>query len=384
MATTYKDNNNVNLIVTNEDLTFTNPENISITELCKPYSDYSEMQYYFRFDFDGTYSYNPYIQIKTTDGKTHTINTSQSSIGGDYQYYTMFDFYLYESKWNVTLDNELYNDDTIEEWIIYAGNEQVQPITPNLNNDFNIVAIYNMTSDSINQLLQSSNRFQTRVFTHGTESNYQDYDLADYIFKIYKSFVNIDFETKDSNVIINGFATSVKADVKKDLIAIFKTDDTILQGVYSNVLDNNSDIKITLPLYNGIYLLDSKYLNHKINFRYVCDISSNKLTIEVLIDDNLIDILSGVMGYEIPLFNDNRNDLPINNSYSFIANKISVNIQQKLILEEHYETFVNNTKLTDFKGKIKADNINFNGVNISQYEQNELKQLLLNGIKILT
>lgn len=379
----------VNFYCTSESETLGN--NINNIDIPKYWSDKgykSPDDLIFRLEFKTSEKYDaqPFINFKVKDElKTANVIISDTST---YQYYFPLDIFAFvksddtEVLTTQSIDNNNIAIDDIDSIEISCGLIEILPTEANLENTFNTIGVYQATESTIKQLLSDTNRFKTRVASYQPNENeldinIQQFNLTEYILKFYKSFFKLDFEQLNQNLTLNGYALNIQMNERRDLIAIFETDELLLDGYYHNALDYDSDIHIFIPLYN-IYKLDTKYINHKIKFRFICDIVNNQCNIEVKIDDITIDVLSCSMGYEIPLIKSNVESTKITNTFLFANNNIEINI--------FYHSQINNHIVTDKKdyikncqGYFKANELQIDDNSILSNELDELLTLLESG-----
>lgn len=388
MSTSFIYNDNENVIMTyviDYDTQGTNLTDFDYTTFYKN-GDYGFDTAYSNFYFSSTsnFDYTPYININFNDGTNITLNATISEQSA-YNYIITFNFYndgdttenpiLYFS-----YNSTKYKIDDIANIAFFCGVKS-QIISSKMINTFNLIGVYGVTDDNMKALLQSDNRFQIRSYTFESTTDFEQIDLTSHIVKLYKPFFQIDFENTNVNIIINGFATNVVATEKNDIVVTYETENVKLLGFYENVLDNDCDIIIHFPFYNN-YSLDSKFINHNIKFRFILDCSNNNMLIEIYIDDIVIDTINSNFGYEIPILNGQVNSTSILNSYSFNSNSSSIIID--ILYKEIASNKITTNKIDTIKnysGFIQCDFIDFN-FELTENEQNELKQLLQNGIYI--
>lgn len=376
----YKDNTNVN---TELNIDYQKQgDNLITFDFEKYYIDekYESdiMNVNFRFNTVNNYSYTPFINFIMNDGTIETTNGIQEKTT-EYQYYCNIHF---------ANNNGIFQfrPNGVTKWLDYSKLTKIEincgviaQISGLLPNDFNLIGVYEVTKENLSMLLQKNNRFIIRNYAESTETAENELvDLSKYLIMCYKSFIKIDFEKTNENIILGGYATNIKANEKTDLITVHETNEIVLNGFYGNSLDNDSEIILHLPNYNN-YKLDSNFINHKLKIRFICDVTNNSMMIEIMIDDVTIDVVNSVLGYRIPLLNGQTNSTDIINSYLFNQNS---NIRIDVL----YTEIVSNKITTNKKDTIK----NFNGFarfqyaqynfSLSEDEQKELNTILLNGV----
>lgn len=390
-------NNRDNLVNVNFSLTSETPpldlgNNLSSIDIQNlwdsyDYDTYTDLLLSIRFKSSVQYDAIPYINFNVKDSLI-TANVTKLETG-EYQYKFLLhvflrftddgDFIATKSINNTNIDISDISDIEISCGLI----EQKASI---LQNIFNTIGVYEATESSIKELLNSSNRFQSRTATYQiseTEKdvNIEQFNLTEYIFRFFKSFIKLDFDLENQNIILNGYALNVKMNERSDLIIIYETDSINIEGFYKNSLDLDSVINIFIPLYN-FYKLDSRYINHDIKFRYICDIPNNNCSIEIKIDNNTVDVINCPMGYEIPLITANVESSKINNTFLFDNSNIVISI-------EYYEKTANAHFITDkqdyiknFNGFIRADELYLNDIEkiMTAEEHKEILSLFANGI----
>lgn len=376
----YKDNSNVNVEL-NIDYS-KQGDNLTTFDFEKYFIDqkygYDIMSVNFRFNTAENYSYTPFINFIINDGTIETTNgIEETSL--DYQYSCNIEFAENSGIFQ-------FRPNGVTKWLDYSKLTKIEiacgviaQTSGMLPNDFNLIGVYEVTKENLSMLLQKNNRFIIRNYAEATETAENELvDLSKYLIMCYKSFIKIDFEKTNENIILGGYATNIKANEKTDLITVHETNEIVLNGFYGNSLDNDSEIILHLPNYNN-YKLDSNFINHKLKLRFICDVTNNSMMIEIMIDDVTVDVVNSLLGYRIPLLNGQTNSTDIINSYLFNQNS---NIRIDVL----YNEIVSNKITTNKKDMIK----NFNGFARFQYaqynfsltenEQKELNAILLNGV----
>lgn len=340
-----------------------------------------------KFKSSVQYDAIPYINFNVKDTLI-TANVTKLETG-DYQYkflLIVFERYTDDGAFLTTKSINGDNIDISDITSIEISCGLIDQKVSILKNTFNTIGVYEATESTIKELLNSTNRFQTRAATYKvseteTDVNIEQFNLTEYIFRFFKSFIKLDFDLENQNIILNGYALNIKMNERSDLIIIYETDSINIEGFYKNSLDLDSSINIFIPLYN-YYKLDSKYINHNIKFRYVCDIPNNNCLIEIKIDNNTVDILNCPIGYEIPLITANVESSKIANTFLFDNSNIVISI-------EYYEKTANTHFITDkqdyiknFNGFIRADELYLNNVEkiITADEYKEILSLFANGV----
>lgn len=377
---TYKDSSNVNVEL-NIDYS-KQGDNLAAFDFEKYFIDqkygYDTMSVNFRFNTAENYSYTPFINLIMNDGTIETTNgIEETSLS--YQYSCNIEFAENSGVFQ-------FKPNGVAKWLDYSKLTKIEiacgviaQISGLLPNDFNLIGVYEVTKEKLSMLLQKNNRFIIRNYAEPTETAENELvDLSKYLIMCYKSFIKLDFEKTNENIILGGYATNIKANEKTDLITVHETNEIALNGFYGNSLDNDSEIILHLPNYNN-YKLDSNFINHKLKLRFICDVTNNSMMIEIMIDDVTVDVVNSMLGYRIPLLNGQTNSTDIINSYLFNQNS---NIRIDVL----YTEIISNKITTNKKDMIK----NFNGFARFQYaqynfsltenEQKELNAILLNGV----
>jgi hypothetical protein len=390
-------NNRDNLVNVNFSLTSENPpldlgndlSTIDIQNLWDShgYDEYTDLLLSIRFNSSVQYDAIPYINFNVKDSLI-TANVTKLETG-EYQYKFLLQVFLRFTEEGAFLTTKSINDTNInisDISSIEISCGLIEQKASILQNTFNTIGVYEATETSIKELLNGTNRFQSRSVTYQiseTEKdvNTEQFNLTEYIIRFFKSFIKLDFDLENQNIILNGYVLNVKMNERSDLIIIYETDSINIEGFYKNSLDLDSLITIFIPLYN-YYKLDSKYINHNIKFRYVCDIPNNNCLIEIKIDNNTVDVLNCPIGYEIPLITANVESSKIANTFLFDSSNIIISI-------EYYEKTANAHFITDkkdyiknFNGFIKADELYLNDIEkiMTAEEHKEILSLLSNGI----
>lgn len=351
------------------------------------YDEYTDLLLSIMFKSSVQYDAIPYINFNVKDSLI-TANVTKLETG-DYQYKFLLQVFLRftdEGTFIATksINNTNINISDISSIEISCG--LIEQKASILQNTFNTIGVYEATETSIKELLNSTNRFQSRTVTYQiseTEKdvNTEQFNLTEYIFRFFKSFIKLDFDLENQNITLNGYALNVKMNERSDLIIIYETDSINIEGFYKNSLDLDSVINIFIPLYN-FYKLDSRYINHDIKFRYVCDIPNNNCLIEIKIDNNTVDVINCPMGYEIPLITANVESSKINNTFLFDNSNIIISI-------EYYEKNQSSHFITDkqdyiknFNGFIRCDELYINDIEkiMTADEYKEIISLFSNGI----
>lgn len=390
-------NNRDNLVNVNFSLTSENPpldlgndlSSIDIQNLwdVHDYDEYTDLLLSIRFKSSVQYDAIPYINFNVKDSLI-TANVTKIETG-EYQYKFLLQVFLRFTEEGAfiatkSINNTNINISDISSIEISCG--LIEQKASILQNTFNTIGVYEATETSIKELLNSTNRFQSRTVTYQiseTEKdvNTEQFNLTEYIFRFFKSFIKLDFDLENQNIILNGYALNVKMNERSDLIIIYETDSINIEGFYKNSLDLDSVINIFIPLYN-FYKLDSRYINHDIKFRYVCDIPNNKCLIEIKIDNNTVDVINCPMGYEIPLITANVESSEINNTFLFDNSNIVISI-------EYYEKNPTSHFITDkqdyiknFDGFIRCNELYINDIDkiMTADEYKEIISLFSNGI----
>ena len=390
-------NNRDNLVNVNFSLTSENPpldlgndlSSIDIQNLWDSYGydEYTDLLLSIRFKSSVQYDTIPYINFNVKDSLI-TANVTKLETG-EYQYkFLLLVFLRFTDDGTFiatkSINNTNINISDISSIEISCG--LIEQEASILQNTFNTIGVYEATEASVKELLNSSNRFQSRTVTYQiseteTDVNTEQFNLTEYIFRFFKSFIKLDFDLENQNIILNGYALNVKMNERSDLIIIYETDSINIEGFYKNSLDLDSVINIFIPLYN-FYKLDSRYINHDIKFRYVCDIPNNNCSIEIKIDNNTVDVINCPMGYEIPIITANVESSKINNTFLFDNSNIVISI-------EYYEKNLTSHFITDkqdyiknFNGFIRADELYLNNIEkiMTADEQKEILSLFANGV----
>lgn len=390
-------NNRDNLVDVNFSLTSEQPtldlgNNLSSIDIQNlwdsyDYDEYTDLLLSIKFKSSVQYDAIPYINFNVKDSLI-TANVTKLETG-EYQYKFLLQVFLRftdDGSFIATKSINNTNIDISDISSIEISCGLIEQEASILQNTFNTIGVYEATESSIKELLNSTNRFQSRTVTYQiseTEKdvNTEQFNLTEYIFRFFKSFIKLDFDLENQNIILNGYALNVKMNERSDLIIIYETDSINIEGFYKNSLDLDSVINIFIPLYN-FYKLDSRYINHDIKFRYVCDIPNNNCLIEIKIDNNTVDVINCPMGYEIPLITANVESSKINNTFLFDNSNIVISI-------EYYEKTPTSHFITDkqdyiknFNGFIRANELYLNDIEkiMTAEEHKEIISLFASGI----
>lgn len=264
--------------------------------------------------------------------------------------------------------------------IVLTGDFSNQTPTPINPNGTNSIHIYQLDDDTLT-------KFSTDAIQYFQSGNAQTgYDFQKFITQLYKlPFTIPETESEGTTNILTGWYT-----INRPARKINNTRYTLNLGTIKvvNVNDNGFDHNVAsctlyLPYVSPINVPYETILNHNLNVKYDTDLLTGKTTVNIYVDDKLLNTLQTNINENLDLYNIYNDS--INGTLSSILNNtldhcyIKVEYYKPIENLVSYETNEHGT-LKDYKGYIQTKNTIVScGTN---EEQQAIKQLLEQGVII--
>lgn len=250
-----------------------------------------------------------------------------------------------------------------------------QSSVQSLYTDYPLITCYKVDSSIMQDI--AGVRFQTQ--SGDTQ------DLGKYILSVVR--YPCDIATLNNIAVKLGFfQTNINADLIEKQINEFSLGKVLITGIERNTSDiEKTIIDIMLPFY-GIFSLDSKFINTEIEVKYKVDIVTNNCVIEIYSNDNLINQIECIIGYDLPyIIRENSQNILANNmlnSNILKQNTPCVYVRQK---PKETNTFYTTNKVTDnlnnIQGFIRCTDYYIGNIP-TETEKDLIEKLMAKGVYI--
>lgn len=271
-----------------------------------------------------------------------------------------------------------YNSSGYE--ITITGDFSNQTPIPTNPTGTNSIHIYQLDDDTLT-------KFSTDAIQYYQSGNAQTgYDFQKFITQLYKlPFAIPDSESEGTTNILTGWYTINQPARKiKNTHYILNLGTIKVVNVNSNGFDHNvASCTLYLPYVSPINVPYETILNHNLNVKYDTDLLAGKTTVNIFIDDKLLNTLQTNINENLDLYNIYNDS--INGTLSSILNNtldhcyIKVEYYKPIENLVSYETNEHGT-LKDYKGYVQTKNT-IVSCGTSE-EQQVIKQLLEQGVVI--
>ena len=271
-----------------------------------------------------------------------------------------------------------YNSSGYE--ITITGDFSNQTPTPTNPTGTNSIHVYQLDDDTLT-------KFSTDAIQYYQSGNAQTgYDFQKFITQLYKlPFAIPETESKGTTNILTGWYTINRPARKmKNTHYILNLGTIKVVNANNNGFDHNvANCTLYLPYVSPINVSYETILNHNLNVKYDTDLLAGKTTVNIFVDDKLLNTLQTNINENLDLYNIYNDS--INGTLSSILNNtldhcyIKVDYYKPIENLVSYETNEHGV-LKDYKGYIQTKNTIVScGTN---EEQQAIKQLLEQGVII--
>lgn len=264
--------------------------------------------------------------------------------------------------------------------ITVTGDFSNQTPTPTNPSGTNSIHIYQLDDDTLT-------KFSTEAIQYYQSGNAQtDYDFQKFITQLYKlPFAIPENESEGTTNILTGWYTINQPARKiKNTHYILNLGTIKVVNVNNNGFDHNvASCTLYLPYVSPIKIPYETILNHNLNVKYDTDLLAGKTTVNIFVDDKLLNTLQTNINENLDLYNIYNDS--INGTLSSILNNtldhcyIKVEYYKPIENLISYETNEHGT-LKDYKGYLQTKNT-IVSCGTSE-EQQAIKQLLEQGVII--
>ena len=271
-----------------------------------------------------------------------------------------------------------YNSSGYE--ITITGDFSNQTPTPTNPTGTNSIHVYQLDDETLT-------KFSTDAIQYYQSGNAQTgYDFQKFITQLYKlPFAIPETESKGTTNILTGWYTINRPARKmKNTHYILNLGTIKVVNANNNGFDHNvANCTLYLPYVSPINVSYETILNHNLNVKYDTDLLAGKTTVNIFVDDKLLNTLQTNINENLDLYNIYNDS--INGTLSSILNNtldhcyIKVDYYKPIENLVSYETNEHGV-LKDYKGYIQTKNTIVScGTN---EEQQAIKQLLEQGVII--
>ncbi len=258
---------------------------------------------------------------------------------------------------------------------------------PVINEDFGFCNVYNPT---LTELAEVSKK----RFTQGQGQQTSYVDLSQFIYRVYKTYVEIPVADDRETVKLANYDTNVLSDVVADTPIDIDCGTVTLNEVFQNVIDYSpfTTLDIYLP-FIGIHRLDIDVIRNKaIHLVYTFDVLSAKCLAKLIYNDNVLYQFTGSIADDIPYVATNTGDynsnviqtatesaltLGANYPYYIITQNRGAEPDENIDGKAQYESI----QLSDVTGLVQVNNINL-ATKATEEEKTEIDMLLKMGVFI--
>ena len=258
---------------------------------------------------------------------------------------------------------------------------------PVVNEDFGFCNVYNPTLTELAEV--SKKRFYRGS---GQETSYVD--LSQFIYRVYKTYLEIPVADDRETVKLANYDTQVLSDVVAETPIDVDCGTVTLNEVFENVIDYSpfTTLDIYLP-FIGIQRLDIDVVRNKaIHLVYTFDVLSAKCLAKLMYNNNILYQFAGSIADDIPYVATNTGD--------YNSNVIQTTTESALTLGKNYPYYIitqnvgiepdedidgvaqyDSVQLSTLTGLVQVNNINLS-TTATEEEKAEIEMLLKAGVFI--
>lgn len=258
---------------------------------------------------------------------------------------------------------------------------------PVVNEDFGFCNVYNPTLTELAEV--SKKRFYRGS---GQETSYVD--LSQFIYRVYKTYLEIPVADERESVKLANYDTAVVTDVVAETPIDIDCGTVTLNEVFENVIDYSpfTTLDIYLP-FIGIQRLDIDVVRNKaIHLVYTFDVLSAKCLAKLYYNDEILYQFAGSIADDIPFVATNTGDynsnviqtatesaltLGKNYPYYIITQNVGIKPDEDIDGVAQYES----VQLSTLTGLVQVNNINL-ATTATEEEKTEIEMLLKQGVFI--
>ena len=262
------------------------------------------------------------------------------------------------------------------------------PIRPPVTNeDFGFCNVYNPT---LTELAEVSKK----RFYRGSGQDTSYVDMTQFIYRVYKTYVEIPVADERESVRLANYDTQVLSDVVAETPIDIDCGTVTLNEVFENVIDYSpfTTLDIYLP-FIGIQRLDIDVVRNKpIHLVYTFDVLSAKCLAKLMYNDDILYQFAGSIADDIPYVATNTGDynsnviqtvtesaltLGDNYPYYIITQNIGIKPDEDIDGVAQYDS----VQLSTLTGLVQVNNINLS-TTATEEEKTEIEMLLKQGVFI--
>ena len=311
----------------------------------------------------------------TIDGVATTNYWSLHKYPSENEQYNVFQMII-------TGDNRRYITGDI---IVTVNATPIRP--PVVNEDFGFCNVYNPT---LTELAEVSKK----RFYQGTGQTTSYVDMSQFIYRVYKTYVEIPVADERESVKLANYDTAVVTDVVAETPIDIDCGTVTLNEVFENVIDYSpfTTLDIYLP-FIGIQRLDIDVVRNKaIHLVYTFDVLSAKCLAKLYYNDEILYQFAGSIADDIPFVATNTGDynsnviqtatesaltLGKNYPYYIITQNVGIKPDEDIDGVAQYES----VQLSTLTGLVQVNNINL-ATTATEEEKTEIEMLLKTGVFI--
>jgi len=258
---------------------------------------------------------------------------------------------------------------------------------PVVRDDFGFCNVYNPT---LSELAEVSKK----RFYRGSGQDTSYVDMSQFIYRVYKTYVEIPVADERESVKLANYDTHVISDVVAETPIDIDCGTVTLNEVFENVIDYSpfTTLDIYLP-FIGIQRLDIDVVRNKaIHLVYTFDVLSAKCLAKLMYNDDILYQFAGSIADDIPYVATNTGDynsnviqtvtesaltLGDNYPYYIITQNIGIKPDEDIDGVAQYDS----VQLSTLTGLVQVNNINLS-TTATEEEKTEIEMLLKQGVFI--
>ena len=258
---------------------------------------------------------------------------------------------------------------------------------PVVRDDFGFCNVYNPT---LSELAEVSKK----RFYRGSGQDTSYVDMSQFIYRVYKTYVEIPVADERESVKLANYDTAVLSDVVAETPIDIDCGTVTLNEVFENVIDYSpfTTLDIYLP-FIGIQRLDIDVVRNKaIHLVYTFDVLSAKCLAKLMYNDDILYQFAGSIADDIPYVATNTGDynsnviqtitesaltLGDNYPYYIITQNIGIKPDEDIDGVAQYDS----VQLSTLTGLVQVNNINLS-TTATEEEKTEIEMLLKQGVFI--
>ena len=332
-----------------------------------------------------------YIQIQATALDEYEIKSENVSVTIDgvptTNYWSLHKYPSENEQYNlfqmiITGDNRRYITGDV---VVTVTATPIRP--PVVRDDFGFCNVYNPT---LSELAEVSKK----RFYRGSGQDTSYVDMSQFIYRVYKTYVEIPVADERESVKLANYDTAVLSDVVAETPIDIDCGTVTLNEVFENVIDYSpfTTLDIYLP-FIGIQRLDIDVVRNKaIHLVYTFDVLSAKCLAKLMYNDDILYQFAGSIADDIPYVATNTGDynsnviqtvtesaltLGDNYPYYIITQNIGIKPDEDIDGVAQYDS----VQLSTLTGLVQVNNINLS-TTATEEEKTEIEMLLKQGVFI--